>query len=162
MKEVPLSKGFVALVDDEDYAAISAFKWHVDRDGYAIRCARDDNKPSGWTSVYMHRQIMGLVPGDGIECDHRDRNRWNNQRLNLRTATRYQNNRNSSKPRRIPTLKGAHWHKSNKKWGSNIGYHGKLKHLGYYESEQEAHEVYCLWADMLHGEFADYGIKEAA
>ena len=29
MKEIPLSQGKIALVDDEDYADLSQFKWHA-------------------------------------------------------------------------------------------------------------------------------------
>ena len=29
MKEIPLSRGYVALVDDDDFERVSAFKWSV-------------------------------------------------------------------------------------------------------------------------------------
>ena len=30
MKEIPLTQGYVAQVDDEDYDRVVAFKWHAD------------------------------------------------------------------------------------------------------------------------------------
>jgi len=37
MKKIPLTKGFVALVDDEDYARVSQYKWCALTPGSLLR-----------------------------------------------------------------------------------------------------------------------------
>ena len=66
MKEIPLSNGGVALVDDEDYERIaSAGTWRRSSRGYAIRSSRG-------TKFHMHREIMGNVAGTADRAgDHR-------------------------------------------------------------------------------------------
>jgi len=40
MKEIQLSKGFIALVDDEDYERVNAFKWFVKIGSHSNYAAR--------------------------------------------------------------------------------------------------------------------------
>jgi len=59
-KEIPLSQGRVAIVDDDDYAWISQWKWYANKSRnkwYAIR-----NNPSGDgpAHIRMHRLILVL------------------------------------------------------------------------------------------------------
>lgn len=82
-----------ALVDDEDFEAISAYRWHL-HEGYAGRNALIDGCKR---IILMHRQILNLVPGDATRtADHRNRNRLDNQRANLRVLTRSQQRENVS------------------------------------------------------------------
>ena len=37
MKEIQLTQGKVALVDDEDFEELSKFKWYISSNGYAKR-----------------------------------------------------------------------------------------------------------------------------
>src|SRR3990167_783457 len=87
MKLIPLTQGKVAMIDDCDYMWLSEFKWCYDN-GYARRRA------SG-RFIYMHREITKTP--DGYDTDHRDGDKSNNQRANLRICTRAENKRNSSK-----------------------------------------------------------------
>jgi hypothetical protein len=96
MKTIDLTNGMSALVDDDDYAAISQFRWRGVRDGktfYAVRTARIDGKV---VCVRMHRAIMEFP-----ECfvDHKNRNGLDNRRSNLRLATNAQNQMNADKQR---------------------------------------------------------------
>ena len=99
MKRVPLrnKNGPVkayALVDDADYEALSKHRWNLAPNGYAYR----PSPKAG--SIYMHRQIMGLKPGDTRQVDHANHNRADNRRENLRVVTRSQNHQN-----RTPTMR---------------------------------------------------------
>ena len=161
MKEIPLTKGYVAQVDDEDYAKVSQYRW----------CASEKRNAAGRVfNVYavrsvaleggkrrlqlMHRFILGLVDPK-VQVDHApDSGGLNNQRTNLRT-TRTQNpcntrlsNANSS------GYKGVSWDKKKEKWCAQIWASNKHKFLGYYGSAQEAARVYDAAAVKSFGKFA--------
>lgn len=92
MKEIGLTKGKIALVDDEDYEILWWYKW------FATECGKNEywygKGYVGDNAVYMHRFIMG-VSDRNILVDHIDRNTLNNQRSNLRICNRGQNRSNS-------------------------------------------------------------------
>ncbi len=96
----------------------------------------------------------GPIPGD-MEVDHIDMNRTNNRIENLRLATTAQNRQNSRKQRNNKSgFKGVSWCTREKKWRAQIMTNGKFKSLGYYDTAQEAHVVYCNAAITHHGVFA--------
>lgn len=154
MKEILLTRGAVAFVDDEDYPTLSKFNWHVSGSGYASRNLPVKNGRSGQES--MHRLLMRLMKGDSREVDHIDGNKLNNQKNNLRICRRHENQRNKSvrKDNKIG-FKGVV--ASKRKFKSYISVSGKTKYLGCFKTPEEAHEVYCLAADLLYGEFANHG-----
>jgi hypothetical protein len=88
-KEIHLTRGKVALVDDADYEYLSQYKWFTDKGIYAARNIRVDGKQ---TLSYMHVEIMGKR--DGMEIDHIDLDGLNNQRENLRHCTHAENMKN--------------------------------------------------------------------
>lgn len=92
MKEIQLSKGMVALVDNEDYEWLSKFKWHARETHklfYAVRY-----KPVN-VGVLMHREILGLIEDPKIHVDHKDSNGLNNQKSNLRHSNPSKNSMHS-------------------------------------------------------------------
>ena len=92
MREIPLTRGQVALVDDEDYEYLSQFKWHAYKDTRNARTrwyARRGASPQ----VYMHAEIMQSQAGQKV--DHQNENGLDNQRSNLRFATAAQNAHNT-------------------------------------------------------------------
>lgn len=93
--EIPISGGYVALVDDADAEAMLRYSWTaIMRNGRATYAKRHHSfEPGRYGYVWMHREIMDAAPKDII--DHRDHNGLNNQRMNLRIATSSQNNFNS-------------------------------------------------------------------
>ena len=93
MREIPLTKGKVALVDDEDYERLSAHSWHYLKDrknqtGYATRAIYMPSTGSNRT-VYMHREIVGAQTGEVV--DHANHDGLDNRRCNLRKCTPRQN-----------------------------------------------------------------------
>lgn len=155
MKEIPLTRGYVALVDDGDYPALSRYKWHVVGQGRRLYAARKHIADGVKTSLYMHVAIM--QPPDGMQTDHVDGDSFNNQRSNLRNATVQQNNRNRRKFDNETTTspyKGVSWDKSLKKWRAWIRYDGKRKYLGVHEYEKAAALAYDEAAKKYFGEFA--------
>ncbi len=86
----------------------------------------------------------------------KDDNRW----INLRKATPGQNRANSGKNKNSTSeFKGAVWYKKAQKWYAQITVNSKSKHLGCFDTPEEAHKAYCKAADKYHGEFANDGEK---
>lgn len=97
MREIPLSKGYVALVDDEDYEALSKHRWYAGPTprSTAIYAKRHEMRLGKNRSILMHREIMGLVGGPPPIVDHINRNSLDNRRANLRLATPSQSKSNT-------------------------------------------------------------------
>ena len=87
MKEIQLTHGKFALVDDADYISLSKFKWYVRKRKTTMYAERSIYSPESRSSIYMHQQIMGAK--DGMINDHRGGNGLNNQRDNLRFSIYY-------------------------------------------------------------------------
>ncbi len=91
MKKIKLTKSKFALVDDEDFDYLNQWKWHYTGTGYAGRKiypnGRYDQK-----MLYLHRVIMQTPVG--LDVDHIDHDRLNNQKSNLRNCTRTDNLKN--------------------------------------------------------------------
>ncbi|MBN3757254.1 Fis family transcriptional regulator [Paraburkholderia sp. Tr-20389] len=163
MREIPLTKGLVALVDDEDFEWLSQFKWHADHEGYACRKAAHPIKVGKSTTIFMHRELLGLEFGDSRKGDHKNGYRTDNRRENIRIATAGQNRSNSRlAANNTSGFKGVSWSKADKCWYAQIRIGGKRKYLGGFKAPEEAHAAYCKAAQELNGEFANFGEKKAA
>ena len=161
MKRIKLTQGQFALVDNEDFAKVSGYKWYAVKHRntfYALTSIRKGNKI---TSLKMHRLILGLRRCDGKITDHRDRNGLNNQKANLRLCTNQQNGQNK-RPQKGGTskYKGVYWHKPREKWCGKVATNGKNQHLGYFVGEAEAAKAYDKKAKELFGEFAYLNFPE--
>jgi hypothetical protein len=152
MKEIPLTRGKVALVDDEDYDFLNQWKWYCSDEGYAVRNIWLANGRHG--AIKMHRAI-NQTP-EGLETDHINHDRLDNQRANLRTATTNQNqwNQKTRKNNNSHGIKGVCWHKRAHKWEAHITAFKKQHHLGYFTDVEEAAQVYKEAAIKYFGEFA--------
>lgn len=153
MQIIRTAKGDEILVDDDVFDELNTYTWRLDGAGYAIRSTRIDGKV---VNLYMHKLILNPPPG--MWSDHKDLNKLNNQRTNLRSCTPRQNNRNKGKHKRktaTSKFKGVSYDSENKKWIVSImGSDGVRRHLGRFRSEIEAARVYNEAAKLHHGEFA--------
>jgi hypothetical protein len=93
MREIPLTNGGVAIVDDEDFASLAVHQWYRTSRGYARR-TRDDRTREKRRAVLMHREIAGARDGEFV--DHRDGHGLHNVRNNIRVCTRTQNQANTA------------------------------------------------------------------
>lgn len=153
MIEIQLTRGYVAIVDDQD-ADLAKFNWCalVSTDGRRIYAQRAVNNKH----VFLHRVILTrklgrAVPKD-IYTDHKDGNTLNNRRKNLRLATCGQNNANSPDRVRASQYRGITRHGSG--WKAQIGKIGGMKYLGTYRTEEEAARAYNEAAKAKYGPFA--------
>jgi hypothetical protein len=153
-RRIPLTKGYYAIVDVEDYDRLRIYKWHVvvKNSPYAAR-----NSPTGkggkYQKIWMHREVMPAPKG--MVVDHINHNTLDNRWVNLRPATKLQNMYNRSKRKNTSSrYKGVHWHEYAKKWRAGIRVNGRDKALGYFESELEAAKAYDRAARKHQKEFA--------
>lgn len=144
MKEIQLTQGKVALVDDEDFERLNQFKWYAHKDGKTFYAMRSLPRINGRQhKIRMHHIVIGF-PLKGLMSDHCDGNGLNNQRGNLRFVTSRQNSQNRQNlTQRSSQYFGVCWHKGHKKWVAQILINGKRKCLGYFISELDAFNVYC-------------------
>ena len=103
----------------------------------------------------MHREILGFSDIPEFTVDHRDVDSLNNRRQNLRPATIAQNTRNQKlKKNNSSGFKGVHFPKDKKRWMAYITYEWKRRHIGYYDTAEEAARAYDVQATKLFGDFA--------
>jgi len=156
VKELILSKGRVAIVDDEDFEALNQYKWSymLTQSGleYAIRRTRkhETEKPQ---ARLLHRQIMNTPRH--LLTDHINGNGLDNRRENLRICTPSQNNINKRKKGTTSTYKGVYFDKARGKFRSHIIVEGKSIFLGRYETELESALAYDRASVKYHGEYAN-------
>lgn len=156
MKEIPLTQGKVAIVDDGDFKYLNQWKWWLDgrptrRTDYARRKIKTPEDK--WKKVSMHRAILNVA--EGVPVDHINGNGLDNRRENLRVCTLTQNMQNA--PLRKDSTsgyKGVHWFERRGKWVAYINFQGKRVHLGYHDKKEDAAGAYNEAAKKYHGEFA--------
>ena len=108
MKEILLSQGKVALVDEADYELLNSFKWYAKYNDcgswYAVRKERKNERSLRGSSVKkkdprktirMHNLIMN--PTKGNIAHHRDGDGLNNQKYNLQIVAEIVNQQEAMK-----------------------------------------------------------------
>lgn len=148
MKQIPLTQGKFAVVDDDDFERINSYKWSVSNNGYAIR---NTSRLIGKGVILMHRDIVN--PPKGMLVDHIDRDKLNNTRSNLRICNKSQNGMNRNKQSdNTSGYKGVFKHKSG--WLSKIKKDGVQIYIGLYKTAEQAAKAYDEEAKKQFGEFA--------
>jgi hypothetical protein len=153
VRQLFLAGGEIALVDDGDFLTCLNYSWSLDGRGYARAYLRGSGRRNE-RYVWLHKLIgarMGIV---GIP-DHKDRNKLNCQRDNLRQATPSQNTANQ-KMRSTNTsgYRGVTWHAKSRKWMAMIHANGQQQYLGLFSIAEEAARAYDVEARKQYGEFA--------
>jgi hypothetical protein len=155
MKEVELSKGKVALVDDDSFDLVTGYTWHCSHiHGKDIHYAKTNIRVGDrQKQIWMHRLILGCPSNK--EVDHIDSNGLNNQKSNLRIATHQQNLFNQRKRSGgTSQYKGVCWCKRSERWLAQLVINRKNKVLGYFDDEISAAVAYDTAAMFYFGEFA--------
>jgi len=147
-----------ALVDDDDYDYLKLWKWHLKDDDYAYRVEPYSGIGCRPIFVFMHRAILKNRGHDikGYVVDHKDGNRLNNQKANLRKCTPLQNNQNKKhRPTKNSPYKGVKYLKKVNKYQASI-----LLDLGMYSTAEKARDEYNEMAKGIYGEFANSGLED--
>jgi hypothetical protein len=152
MKEIPLTQGKVALVDDEDFEYLNQFKWYAG-EARGLIYARRQLRPKDCNSkIWMHTDIMKTPKG--MVVDHKDGDGLNNWRSNLRLVTHRQNLQNislSKKSSQYPGVSRCPLGKNGKRWQVSINYNGKVRHITRCISEEDAATTYRVACKVLIG-----------
>lgn len=138
---VPLGKGRFAQVDADDWDRVRDHVWRLsyrrDKGAYVVNEKME----------YLHRFILPGFP----EIDHKDNDRLNCKKENLRPASRSDNSANTKiRSTNTSGYKGVTWHKGNGSWMASI----KSRTIGYFSSKIEAAVAYDDMARKEFGEFA--------
>jgi hypothetical protein len=153
--EIPLTQGQFARISVRA-CEHSLVKWYAlkRKHGgfYAVRKVMVDGKK---ITLYLHREVLGIPPGDPRTGDHINHDTLDNRDENLRVASLQEQQYNKKLLARNKCgLKGVSWDSLNKKWTSHISANKKQKNLGRFPSKEEAYAAYCTAAKQFHGDFA--------
>lgn len=157
MKEIPLSRGKVALVDDDDYEWLNQWKWCYLAKGYAIRA---EGNGAQRRYIYMHRLILN--PSPGLTVDHINRNRLDNRRENLRVATYSQQMFNL--PIRRDNKSGYYGvskRTDTGRWTAHITHNHHAVSLGTFDDPASAARAYDAAAVKHRGAFANLNFPDS-
>lgn len=169
MKIIPLSQRdshkrgltWFTLVDDEDFEYLNQFKWQF-TGGYATRYNRKEKK-----GILMHREIMD-TPKE-LVVDHIDRDKLNNQKINLRNCTNSDNAKNSrgrvafmSKYKGVFPIYGHAVYNNRKRkyefpiiaWATRVYSGRKQIILGEFNTQEEAAILYNNSIEKYAGKYA--------
>lgn len=130
-----------------------SLKWHKSSAGYARRSIYADKKVQ---TQYMARLIWETIYGpipENMEVEHKNQNKLDNTRRNLRLATVSENHKNVPKLRGRSIYKGVAYHKRFNKWQSYASLNGKKVFLGYYKYQYQAALAYNRYANKHYGKF---------
>lgn len=169
-REIQLTRGYVAIVDDADFGWLSQWKWNArpanqaDPRWYAYRCAYDPTR-KGPRTVAMHRVVLEAQRGQIV--DHVNGDGLDNRRENLRICTASQSaaNRCKHKADKRPgwgrgPYKGVYI--AGRRWRAIITVSGTQTHLGYFAAAEDAALAYDAAAVQHFGEFALLNFPEEA
>lgn len=129
--------GFTTI-DEQDLSLVDDHLWHLSTAGHAMRRERRDGVG---INIFMHQVILGIPSGIGtiIQVDHKDRDKLNNRRSNLRAVPVGANPQNvGSYKGSTSKYRGVSWDSGEEKWLAQAQINYKKYFLGYHDNELEA------------------------
>lgn len=139
------SKGETFTIDLEDFWRIKDWYCSIDKKGYVV-CEKEGKR------IKLHRLIMNAPKG--LVVDHKNHDKSNNCKSNLRLATNAENSRNKKASKNnISGYAGVIYIKTSQKWRAFITVDKKNIILGLYENIQDAIKARIEAEDKYYGEF---------
>ena len=155
MREIKLTQGQVALVDDADYDYLMQWKWYAKLEKssnryYVRRSGRKADGSKEGKTICMQNQLFKTPAG--MVVDHLNHDPTHNYRSNLRLCTPAQNNMNQRPIENTASkLKGVSRNGDN--WRARINVDGSEVHIGTFNTKEDAYKAYCEASKKHHGEF---------
>jgi HNH endonuclease len=113
---------------------------YIHSDRTHLECGIENKK------FLLHRVVWTMLNGpipDGLLIDHIDQNGFNNRIENLRLADKQINGRNAHRSKANTSgATGVVWYTRKSKWAARITIDYRAKHLGYFDSLEEAKTAY--------------------
>lgn len=152
MKQIPLTKGKFAIVDDEDYPYLSRLKWkHLKFKDGNIGVATQ----IGRHTIYMNNLLLPSIRGFFVL--HQNENQLDNRKENLvYLSTNYKRHvtRINRLDYKTSKYKGVYWYSKGQCWRGQISKGHKRFYLGEFENENDAAIVYNKKAKEIYGNVA--------
>lgn len=157
-KEILLSRGYVALVDDADFEELNRYKWRANGEPY-VYASRNIRVGGRAHAILMHRVILGIAEaGRHVYGDHVNRDTLDNRRANLRITNNKGNQGNRKMQGGTSRYRGVSWFARDRKWRAAIRVNRVQMNLGYFHEEKVAAQAYNVAALRHFGEFATLNI----
>ena len=159
MKEIKLTQGKFAQVDDSDFEYLNQFKWQAAKDKNTFYAVRTIGQKKGETKrrISLHRIIMNTP--ERLEVDHIDHNGLNCQKSNLRNCTHLENGKNLMRINGACKFKGVHINRC-KYITAHIRVNNKSLHLGTFKNEHDAAIAYDNASIKYYGEYGLTNFKK--
>ena len=148
---VPLTRGYWALVDLEDYLRVAEHSWCIldlrkSRNGLIYAQSR-----IRWNIVYLHRFVMNATADDPT-IDHDNHDGLDCRKCNLIVKTDAQNKRNRRglASHNKSGENGIFWDTGRKKWRVELGIDTRHIYVGRFSTKGDAVEAREK-AKVLHG-----------
>jgi hypothetical protein len=141
------------VMDDQDYDFYSQWTWHVDKRGYVVRNVWIvENGKRKCITIQLHVEINQTPKG--VDTDHKNRDRLDCRRDNLRKSTDKESARNQGKKSKKNKYKGVYTQPWSGRFVVMCSIHKKNECWGTYDTEEFAAHVYDYVTNKYHGEFA--------
>ena len=144
------------MIDDDDIEKVSGYNWRLFslRKGDVYFKAYTGYNKGEKDHLFLHRFIMG-VTDPKIYIDHKNGDRLDNRKSNLRMCSKAENQRNSIKSSLNKVgVKGVG--RDRYRFKARVYVDSKEIYLGSFATLQEAHLAYCRGAIKYYGEFANF------
>jgi hypothetical protein len=134
-----------ALIDLADLDQVRDIAWTLDPRGYVV-----GRPPGASSSVTMHRFLVQSA----TLVDHRNRDKLDNRRANLRNCTPAENSRNTGIPANNTSGSKGVTRTASGRWRARIWMDWKEVYLGTFDTREAAELAYDKAAVEMHGQFA--------
>jgi hypothetical protein len=140
MKQIPLTQGQFAIVDNEDYVRVNCYNWHArwcpeTKSFYAVRNLVVNEKR---TTQQMHRLILYLESKDKRQVDHVNHDTLDNRRENIHAVTCRSNHHNRKNQSKLGFCIKYDKRNPNNPFVVQVHIMGRCVHVGCYHTIQEA------------------------